>query len=556
MNDYAQRLAELQQQPDHELKQIGDQWQTPKELAMGLFWHFTPKIGPIVLDLFADECNALCAEFYTSSDNALTQEWANDLRQLGGAAFANPPYSRPQSDSDGTPITGIENILAYCREQRELGAKIMLLLKAGTSEGWWPEDADFIQFVSGRIGFKTPNWYVPRDPKKDKPSSSGFASAVVIFDKDWKWERRPIERLNRNDLETQGRMIMNMIERRATVIAESMLPAVAAIEPPVTTEHTHIEESDCKLAEVADDNYLLDLEAPEEPELTYADKTLDELELEFKSGSLACNSWNRFVVETAILFSYPTALTHRQVMFALTSIDSEGDMTNVSEDEKNLIKTLTTAINETERSLNMTNEQRYKAVFTLHDRIRDGESPLLFEQIKIMRNAVMGNAEEHQAVTVEHDPNSFPEGTSELKEHLGTGEEMKAVQSQVLTSSFDVSEGRSQFELAGWDGGVLQQEEPTDSALSAEWLREQYMKLDAFDELMDSIKQEVIEKTIDAVGYINEEFANNELAPKAEDVIDGFFASNPNVRTYMNSRSLRATFRSLVHTSMKEVANV
>lgn len=94
----------------------------------------------------------------------------------------------------------------------------MLLIKAGTSEGWWPEDADFIQFVAGRIGFKTPNWYVPRDPKKDKSSSSGFASAVVIFDKDWKWERRPIERLNRNDLEIQGRMIMNMIESRATVL--------------------------------------------------------------------------------------------------------------------------------------------------------------------------------------------------------------------------------------------------------------------------------------------------------------------------------------------------
>ena len=37
MNHYAEALALLQAQPDHELKQIGDQWQTPKALAWGLF---------------------------------------------------------------------------------------------------------------------------------------------------------------------------------------------------------------------------------------------------------------------------------------------------------------------------------------------------------------------------------------------------------------------------------------------------------------------------------------------------------------------------------------
>lgn len=389
MNDYAQRLAELQQQPDHELKQIGDQWQTPEAIAHGLFWHFGPKIGPVVLDLFASDANALAPNYYTAEINALTQEWANDLRQLGGAAFANPPYSRPQSDCDGTPITGIENILAYCREQRELGAKIMLLLKAGTSEGWWPEDADFIQFVSGRIGFKTPNWYVPRDPKKDKPSSSGFASAVVIFDKDWKWERRPFERLNRNDLETQGRMIMNMIESRATVIAESILPAVAAIEPPVTTEHAHIEESDCKLAEVADDNYQLDLAAHEEPELTYADKTLDELEPDFQSFGLVSSSWNRFVSEMTVRFGFPDKYSHREVMFVLTSIDTDGEMTGTTEDQKLLINNFTTALNEAEKRLTLTNEQRLDAMAALIKHINSHQLPPLFEQVKIIRDAVI-----------------------------------------------------------------------------------------------------------------------------------------------------------------------
>lgn len=232
-NAYAQALATLQQQPDHELKQIGDQWQTPPEIAWGLFYTFAPKIGPIVLDIFADDCNALVANYYTAADNALLQDLAGDLRQFGGAGFGNPPYSIPKVDSENKPITGMENILDWCRVQRDQGAKIMLLIKAATSEGWWPDDADFIQFVAGRIGFKAPNWYKPRDPKKDKPSASGFASAVMIWDKDWKWDRRPVERLSRDQLFTTGRMLLDMINVRAEQIADTRLPAPAEAEPPV-----------------------------------------------------------------------------------------------------------------------------------------------------------------------------------------------------------------------------------------------------------------------------------------------------------------------------------
>lgn len=227
MNHYAQALAELQAQPDHELKQIGDQWQTPKALAWGLFHQFAPTLGPVVLDMFADDCNALVPHYYDAEDNALTQELAADLRRLGGAAFGNPPYSRPCADSEGNPITGMEAILNYCREQRAQGAKIMLLIKAATSETWWPEDADFIQFISGRIGFEVPSWYVPRDPKKDKPSASGFASAVAIFDASWQGERRPEARLRRDDLITTGQIILDMIHRQAVVLNEEASQAIA-----------------------------------------------------------------------------------------------------------------------------------------------------------------------------------------------------------------------------------------------------------------------------------------------------------------------------------------
>ncbi|MGE6165300.1 phage N-6-adenine-methyltransferase [Aeromonas rivipollensis] len=272
MNHYAQALAELQAQPDHELKQIGDQWQTPKALAWGLFHQFAPTLGPVVLDMFAGDCNHLVPHYYDAEDNALTQELAADLRRLGGAAYANPPYSRPCTDSEGNPITGMEAILNYCREQRALGAKIMLLIKAATSETWWPEDADFIQFISGRIGFEVPSWYVPRDPKKDKPSSSGFASAVVIFDAGWQGERRPEARLRRDDLITTGSIILDMIHRQAvelTLAADHVIRnAAPRLAPVVTQEQPAETEPAAGEPPTADDN---EASAAAAAELGYAD---------------------------------------------------------------------------------------------------------------------------------------------------------------------------------------------------------------------------------------------------------------------------------------------
>ena len=212
MNNYAIALTEIQGKPSHKLKEIGDQWQTPKAIAWGLFSTFSHRLGSFVIDIFADDCNHLLPNYYTAQQNALTQELANDIRKLGGsAAFGNPPYSRPSFDDKDNAITGMENIITWCREQREEGAKIMLLIKAATSETWWPDDADFIQFIAGRIKFEAPNWYKPEEPR-DKPSSSGFASAIVIFDKNWQWESRPKERLSRDDLIAAGNVILQMME--------------------------------------------------------------------------------------------------------------------------------------------------------------------------------------------------------------------------------------------------------------------------------------------------------------------------------------------------------
>ncbi|WP_240116259.1 phage N-6-adenine-methyltransferase [Erwinia endophytica] len=74
------------------MKNVGDQWCTPELL----FWGINAMFGPLVLDLFADDCSAKCPAWYTAEDNALTQDWSARLADLGGAAFANPPYSRSQ----------------------------------------------------------------------------------------------------------------------------------------------------------------------------------------------------------------------------------------------------------------------------------------------------------------------------------------------------------------------------------------------------------------------------------------------------------------------------
>lgn len=327
MNHYAQALAELQLQPDHELKQIGDQWQTPKALAWGLFHHFAPTLGPVVLDMFADDCNALVPNYYDAEDNALTQELAADLRRLGGAAFGNPPYSRPCTDSEGNPITGMEAILNYCHEQRVQGAKIMLLIKAATSETWWPEDADFIQFISGRIGFEVPNWYVPRDPKKDKPSASGFASAVVIFDASWQGERRPEARLRRDDLITTGQIILDMIHRQAVELNEE---ASQAIAKAVSTEPAMLQDEPA-VAKLAGWDPSWDLSKEADDQTAVAEVALTPMGFEVIRTVEPLNDWQHFPAIKSVIYQIDEAdlltpaNTRLLAGYIRNLLDGEGD---------------------------------------------------------------------------------------------------------------------------------------------------------------------------------------------------------------------------------------
>lgn len=207
MNAYCTALAELRGRQAHKLKEVGDQWRTPDPL----FWGINALYGPLVLDLFTDAQNSKCPAWYTAEDNALTQDWSARLLELGGAAFGNPPYSRSQYDDD-QPITGMRHIMNYAADQREKGGRYVFLVKAAPSESWWPETADHISFIRGRVGFDLPEWFIPAD-EKQQPTSAFFAGAVIVFDKSWCGER--FGYITRTDLETKGRASMLLARHAA-----------------------------------------------------------------------------------------------------------------------------------------------------------------------------------------------------------------------------------------------------------------------------------------------------------------------------------------------------
>lgn len=222
MNAYCESLEAMRAAPSHYLKEVGDQWRTPDLL----FWGINSLFGPLVLDLFADDSNAKCPAWYTAEDNALTQDWSGRLVELGGAAFANPPYSRSQYHKKQA-ITGMTHIMKYTAEQREKGGRYIYLVKSATSETWWPEYADHIMFIRGRIGFDLPTWFVPAD-EKQKPTSAFFAGAIVVFDKTWRSEH--FSYIDRVELEAKGRASMALAEFAA---GKFLSPASPAQSPEV-----------------------------------------------------------------------------------------------------------------------------------------------------------------------------------------------------------------------------------------------------------------------------------------------------------------------------------
>ncbi|MCL7695484.1 phage N-6-adenine-methyltransferase, partial [Klebsiella pneumoniae] len=228
ISPYCLALDEQRQRSAHYLKEVGDQWRTPDLL----FWGVNAMFGPLVLDLFADDSNAKCPAWYTAEDNALTQDWSARLEELGGAGFGNPPYSRSQYH-EKQAVTGMTHIMSYASEQREKGGRYVFLLKSATSETWWPEDADHVCFIRGRIGFDLPTWFVPADDKQ-KPTSAFFAGAIAVFDKTWRGEH--FSYIDRVELEAKGRAFMTLAQFAVGNIPAQVMAPSAVVESPASPE--------------------------------------------------------------------------------------------------------------------------------------------------------------------------------------------------------------------------------------------------------------------------------------------------------------------------------
>ncbi|SQB73003.1 putative phage AdoMet-dependent methyltransferase [Escherichia coli] len=213
-NKYCQALVELRNKPAHELKEVGDQWRTPDNI----FWGINTLFGPFVLDLFTDGDNAKCAAYYTAEDNALAHDWSERLAELKGAAFGNPPYSRA-SQHEGQYITGMRYIMKHASAMRDKGGRYVFLIKAATSEVWWPEDADHIAFIRGRIGFELPAWFIPKD-EKQVPTGAFFAGAIAVFDKTWKGPA--ISYIGRDELEACGEAFLAQVRQQAEKLVREM----------------------------------------------------------------------------------------------------------------------------------------------------------------------------------------------------------------------------------------------------------------------------------------------------------------------------------------------
>lgn len=129
---------------------VTDEWSTPPEFFKVLDAEFN-----FTLDPCATEENHKCPEYFTASEDGLSQSWA------GHRVFVNPPYSRIRQ--------WVEK--AYTEGQKK-GTLVVLLIPARTDTRYFH---DFIyhraevRFIKGRLKFG------------NQKNSAPFPSMLVIF---------------------------------------------------------------------------------------------------------------------------------------------------------------------------------------------------------------------------------------------------------------------------------------------------------------------------------------------------------------------------------------
>lgn len=125
-----------------------DEWTTPLDR-----WAEWDREFGFTLDAAATADNALCADYYTEEDDALTQRWA-------GVVWCNPPYGR------------LPEFLAKAKASADDGATVVMLIPSRTDIKAWHEHVEGraeVRFIKGRLRFG------------DGTGTAPFPSALVIF---------------------------------------------------------------------------------------------------------------------------------------------------------------------------------------------------------------------------------------------------------------------------------------------------------------------------------------------------------------------------------------
>lgn len=128
-------------------------WQTPKEFFDKLNKEFN-----FTLDPATDGANALCAKFFTETQDGLAQSWKGEV------SYVNPPYGR-----------ALKNWVKKAYEEtRDVGTTVVMLIPSRTDTNYWHDyvmQASEIRFIRGRIKFGG----------GDTADPAPFPSAVVVF---------------------------------------------------------------------------------------------------------------------------------------------------------------------------------------------------------------------------------------------------------------------------------------------------------------------------------------------------------------------------------------
>ncbi len=476
-----------------------DMTQTPTYLFKALDAEFN-----FCLDAAAIPETALVDKFITPEIDSLSVSWGDFISPVIRNPFVwlNPPYS---------------NILPWikkCQQEQQNGIGSVVLVPEDSTSEWWPgNDCSEIRRIigyydekgkwkSGRIAFVNAETGI-------EMQGNNKGSNLIIFIPGCRYHIGT-KHVSKGQLLTFGNSIIKLETDRDQQLTEIQDQLDTENQEPVEVESVLDDEPELVFDDVIEYGGLDDeQDEPEpdavedEPEEDYSDKTIEQIHEEHP------DTWQLTMIMLSVLFGRKETYSHREIQFAGSTLLTDGEMTGTIAEYENT-KAINEALTKFSRWIEPSPTVAHFLVCGMLDDYKYPANKTLNENLKLL-------------------------------ERLHAGEEpaLGAV-------SFDDAKPESSQEPA--------EEQVEHSVMSREWLYQKYMQFDDYCECLDSTKEEIIDKTIGAAGDINDEFADKELAPRVEKIIDDFFASSPGIRTYMNIRSLRAAFRNLVSDAIKAQA--